>query len=115
MGPIIGICLGFEMIVHSFESHLHLSGSRVSGLVTIRSTKNSEVLLGQNNYTVYESHNWEAKKVSKPLLSLASSDYGVELIKHELRPIYGLQFHPEHPSDIDGKKIFFQILSSVSS
>ena len=112
-GPVIGICLGFQLLVHVFGAHFHLLEKRRKGLYKIKTTVNSDILPINAEYTVYENHNWSAQKVSSPLISLATSEDGVEIVKHIDRPIYALQFHPEGEGKNDGRMILRTILNAV--
>lgn len=113
-GPIIGICLGFQLLAHVFGSHLHLLDEPLIGKVIIKPTAEGEFLLKNQDYLVYESHHWSAQKLKKPLITLAASNYGVELFKHLNKQIYGMQFHPESPNDIDGNTIFHSIIKTLT-
>ena len=113
-GPIIGICLGFELITHVFGSHLHLMKQRRKGLVNVWPVKENELLADTTIVKVYENHNWAVQKVKQPLVSLVESEDGIEVLKHSTRPIYGLQFHPEADLRVGGQRIFKKIIESVS-
>ncbi len=113
-GPIIGICLGFELITHVFGSHLHLLKHRRKGLVEVWPTKQNELLAQNTLVKVYENHNWSVRKVGLPLESLIESEDGVEVIRHTKRQIYGLQFHPEADLRVGGQRIFKNIVDLVS-
>ena len=110
-GPIIGICLGFEVIAHIYGSHLHLLNERRKGEIQLSSTK-KVVFPIPDKVEVYENHNWTVQKLKRPLIALAISKDGVELFKHSRKPIYGLQFHPEASSS-NGMSIFNAILEQV--
>ena len=112
-GPVIGICLGFQLIVHVFGSHFHLLSERRKGLYNIETTMEADGILDLRQYTVYENHNWSASKVIQPLISLAVSEDGVEIIKHDTRQIYAMQFHPEEDGVHDGKYILSSIINAA--
>jgi len=61
---------------------------------------------------VYENHNWSVQKLKRPLRALARSEYGIEILKHSRKPIYGLQFHPEKSSK-NGAALLTAILDQV--
>ena len=111
--PIIGICFGTELIAHAFGGTLIDLGEKRKGVVDIVSTDNSGLLLeAERHFSVYEAHRFGIKVVPKELIVLAESTHGPEIIKHFSRPIWGLQFHPEHLSESTlGDEIFARILS----
>ncbi|HEX8389919.1 MAG TPA: gamma-glutamyl-gamma-aminobutyrate hydrolase family protein [Candidatus Saccharimonadales bacterium] len=111
-GPIIGICLGFELICHVFGSHLHFLDHRQKGMVEIKPMTENLIVGNSQKIQVYENHNWAVEKVEKPLVALASSEDGVEVIRHESRPIYAMQFHPEGKEG-NGKEVFLNILEEL--
>ncbi len=111
-GPIIGICLGFELIAHVYGSHLHLLNTRRKGEIKLTST-NAASLIIPPYVKVYENHNWSVSKLKKPLMPLAYSKDGIEILKHTRKPIYGLQFHPEESSS-SGMALFNAILEQVN-
>jgi GMP synthase-like glutamine amidotransferase len=65
--------------------------------------------------TVQEYHYWEVKELASCLVCLAGSENcSVQAFKHENRPVYGVQFHPEYatPAYPDGFKVlrnFFEL------
>ena len=112
-GPIIGICLGFELIAHVYKSHLHLRNDRRKGEITLIGTSKSPIII-PTKVSVYENHNWSVLKLKRPLVPLAYSKDGVEIMKHARKPIYGIQFHPEESSSA-GASVFSEIISKVTN
>jgi|SRR5579872_142113 len=93
--PIIGICLGFELIVAAYGGELESMKKRARGILEIEVNKTNAFFGNRTKLKVYESHRWTVKKLPDSFMILASSRDGVEAIKHKTLPIYGLQFHPE--------------------
>lgn len=112
-GPLIGICLGFQLIAHYYGSHLCLLERRRKGKLHIFPTHGSTLLDREKSIRVYESHNWSAKVLKKPLIALAQSEDGIEIFRHQDLPVYGFQFHPESSKDTDGEEIFMKIVSGL--
>lgn len=113
-GPVIGICLGFQLVAHMFGAHFHMLEQRSKGLREIQTTEAG--LLDAATYHVYANHRWATPKVPKPLLELARSDDGVEIVKHMSRPLYAVQFHPEYAGDKahQGTEIIKRILQDIA-
>lgn len=92
--PILGICLGFELIGHAFGERLQLLSVKEEGILEVQKIHDDFLLKNLVNFKVYENHRWTIKKTSK-LKTLAKSKDGTEIIKHPEKTIYGVQFHPE--------------------
>ncbi|MCX6793268.1 MAG: gamma-glutamyl-gamma-aminobutyrate hydrolase family protein [Candidatus Falkowbacteria bacterium] len=94
--PIIGICLGAELIIKSFDGKLEELSHSLDGEVKLNvSDKNLKTIIESNHIKVIEHHKIGAKNLPKDLLELASSPDCVEIFKHASKPIIGIQFHPE--------------------
>ena len=93
--PILGICLGFELINFAFGEDLIRVDSKIKGVMEIK-VLNSDKLFNllPKRFKVFESHRWIVKE-NKSLKTLAKSYYGIEAVKHPKKEIYGDQFHPE--------------------
>lgn len=112
-GPIIGICLGLQLIAHVYGSHMHLLEKRRKGIVTLEPVAPNDLVKTGETVRVYESHRWSVEKVKQPLVALARSSDGIEILKHISRPIYGLQFHPEVSKQTSGTKIFERVIDEI--
>lgn len=114
-GPVIGICLGAQLIAHVYGEHLHTLEKQRKGTVKINSTDLSNPLFtGKKEMKVYENHHLAIQKLHPPLIGLAESDDGIEIFRHVDKPIYGIQFHPEVLDGNNGAQLFQAILNSVS-
>lgn len=113
--PIFGICLGFQLICYTFGSKIKKLATPVNKIIKIKKTLEDPVLEGLGEeFSVYEAHEWGVKKVSN-LTILAKTDYGVEIVKHPLKPIYGVEFHPEiHVNEIEGFRVLKNFLELYS-
>lgn len=114
--PILGICMGFELIAYAFESELRVMNSRRKGIINLEIIKKSRLFKGIRNYKVYENHKWIVKKLSDSLIGLAKSTDGYEIIKHKTLSVFGFQFHPEVFSNKTcGNKIFNNLLNLIKN
>lgn len=105
--PIIGICLGFEVICHTFGCKMEREDEREKGLVDIDVLISDKIFSRKDKLKVSMAHKWHVKEVASKLIPLARSLKGIDIVKHIDRPIYGFQFHPEitEPKN-DGEMIF---------
>ncbi|KKP69828.1 hypothetical protein A2X44_05175 [candidate division CPR3 bacterium GWF2_35_18] len=112
--PMIGICLGFELISFVYHTELKLREEREKGFVDIEIVNNEAIFKDLPNLKVFESHRWYIDRLSPDLVMLAKSESGIEIIKHTNRMIYGFQFHPElYITKTCGHKIFFNLLHYI--
>lgn len=98
--PVLGICMGFEVIVNSFGGKVFYQPNIVHGFRTQHLTDAGQKLLKHKVLQQVESHYWYVPEVpGKDLEVLArSTDTGaIEMVryKHNGKNILGTQFHPE--------------------
>jgi anthranilate/para-aminobenzoate synthase component II len=94
--PILGICMGFEVIARAYGSKVIEMKDYITGFRRVVSTKRGIESFNKKLLTQYENHIWHVPQVpSKYFEVLADSATGVEIIKHKTRPIFATQFHPE--------------------
>ncbi|WP_059170762.1 aminodeoxychorismate/anthranilate synthase component II [Bacillus sp. FJAT-27445] len=116
--PILGICLGHQVIVEAF-------GGTVRKSLSIRHGKVSQVthngsglfwnLPGKINVMRYHSLAAEKSKLPKPLVldAVADDDGEVMAVHHRDFPVYGIQFHPESIGTSSGKQIIENFLKRI--
>jgi GMP synthase-like glutamine amidotransferase len=92
--PILGICMGFEIIAYAYGCELERMHNKESRILELAGY-GSPILDGITKITVPEHHRWHIKTLCPELSVIARSKDGVEIIKVHNRPIYGFQFHPE--------------------
>ncbi|MCK4996913.1 gamma-glutamyl-gamma-aminobutyrate hydrolase family protein [Candidatus Pacearchaeota archaeon] len=93
--PILGICLGFELIAYSFNEKLEKMAKKKKGSEKIKIISEDQILKGlKKEFEVFEAHRWAVSK-TKYLIPLAKSKNGIEIIRHPTKRIWGVQFHPE--------------------
>ncbi len=100
--PIIGICLGSEIITKAFEGELKELSRNYKGIINLNILNSDlEKTLGAKNIQVMEGHHIGIKTLPKDFISFAESEHGIEIFKHKNKPIIGLQFHPEISNNKD--------------
>lgn len=119
--PVLGVCLGFQGIYHSFGGSLKISALPMHGKTSLLSVtdKSSTLLQGIADHAEVMRYHSIVADLSKPIpdcLNLvayaAESDTQSEsdtpelmAIEHKVHPIYGVQFHPESFATECGIKI----------
>ncbi len=95
--PILGICLGHQLIARHFGGKVDRGDKAEYSLVEIEILEENDLFKGfPKKLKVWESHMDEVKGLPQGFKLLARSETcPVEAMKHENLPIYGVQFHPE--------------------
>jgi anthranilate/para-aminobenzoate synthase component II len=94
--PIVGICMGFEVICRAYGDNVVELGETVQGFKQIQTTNIGKKQIGKSKIKQYEAHKFGVKKLkNKQFDVLAESNTGIEVIRHKKRPILATQFHPE--------------------
>lgn len=114
--PILGICLGCELIAYAYGSHLDFIGHKEEGLIEISIVNDDPIFKNiRDPIPVYESHKYSISELPKEISQLAKSKDGPEIIKHISKPIYGFQFHPEVDSrNSDTLRLFLNTVNQLT-
>ena len=112
--PILGVCLGHQVICHYFGTKVQKGVRPMHGKISSITHNNQgifESLKNPLNVTRYHSLCVEQKDLS-PLLSLdaVAEDGVVMAVSHKEKHIYGLQFHPEALLTEEGHKMLDNFL-----
>ena len=113
--PILGVCLGHQIIGQVFGSKIIQAKKLMHGKTSIIKSKKIGIL---NNLpsrfvaTRYHSLIIDKKNLSKELVITAETQDGVIMgVKHKDYNIHGVQFHPESIKTILGIKIIKNFLN----
>ncbi len=113
--PIVGICLGCQIIGYAYGAELRRYFKTLrKGVFPIVAISQNNIMAGKEEAKVYQSNHWIITELPNDLICIAASNEGVEIIKHRDKPIWGVQFHPERGrSGGSGRKIFNRILNEI--
>ena len=91
--PLIGICMGFEVIARAFGQSIPKMPQLLQGQTALTTTTKGQKIWDTATLSQHEAHQWHVTSVPKGFDVLADSDYGIEIIKR--KNIFATQFHPE--------------------
>jgi len=112
--PILGICLGFQLVARAFGGKLERLQIKRKGIIEIKILKKEPIFRGLLSFAVHEAHRWALRELPDDLVGLAKSKDGFEVIRHKDRMIYGFQFHPEMFIDKTcGDEIFYNFFNLI--
>lgn len=97
--PILGVCLGHQIICHAFGGRI-IKGSRpMHGKLTPVRHRQEELFAGlPQDFLVTRYHSLTADKAGLPealRVDAVSADREVMAVSHRSEPVWGVQFHPE--------------------
>ncbi len=115
--PLLGICLGLQTIAYIFGGRVGKGKKAEYGETTVYIENEDEILRGfGSKIMVWASHKDEVKDMPKGFERLAYSDIcEVEAIKHKIKPIYGVQWHPEVSHTEKGRELFMNFIKVCRS
>lgn len=112
--PVVGICLGHELIAHAFNSSLTKLNEQHVGMTTVEVVEKHSMFKDKGSFSVYENHRYGVTEVSNELVTLAKTEHAIAVIKHREKPIYGFQFHPEHHVEKQfGDEVFLTLFQEL--
>jgi GMP synthase (glutamine-hydrolysing) len=109
--PILGICLGHQLIAETHGAGIVRCPELINQEVSIRVLRQDPLFDGLPEvFKAWESHAEAIGNVPAGFDQLATSDScRYEAIRHQQRPVYGIQFHPEASGAV-GKRILKNFL-----
>jgi anthranilate synthase/aminodeoxychorismate synthase-like glutamine amidotransferase len=96
--PILGICLGHQAINIHFGGTIKKGLQPMHGKISIVKKVNEDLIFNQLpiQFNVVRYHSLIIDDLGKDLVVLGETALKeTMIIKHSLRPIYGIQYHPE--------------------
>jgi GMP synthase (glutamine-hydrolysing) len=115
-GPIMGICVGLQLMAIHCGGKAGPSKVPEYGLAKIRVIEEDDLFKGlPKEFLVWESHNDEVKDAPDFRVLAVSENCSVQAVKHLERPYYGVQFHPEVNNTEHGEEIYRNFVSIIEA
>jgi anthranilate synthase/aminodeoxychorismate synthase-like glutamine amidotransferase len=118
--PILGVCLGHQVIAHVFGGRIVRARRLMHGKTSPIRHDGSELFKGvPNPFEATRYHSLAVERESLPAclsVTAETADDHREImgIKHRRYPVWGVQFHPESVLTICGKQILKNFLELIS-
>ncbi len=113
-GPILGECLGMQLMAIHFGGKAGPSEIPEFGLSRLRVIEEDDLFKGlPKEFLVWESHNDEVKEAPNFTVLALSENCRIQAVKHWGKPLYGVQFHPEVNNTEHGEEILRNFVRTV--
>ncbi|MBD3286464.1 GMP synthase subunit A [candidate division WOR-3 bacterium] len=114
--PVLAICVGHQYMAIHFGGEAGPARVPEYGKAEIIITEPDDLFKGlPERFTIWVSHNDEVTRLPEGFINLAySRDCAVQAMKHEERPLYGVQFHPEVEHTEYHYEIFTNFIEAVT-
>ena len=114
-GPILGICVGLQLMAIHCGGRAGPCDVPEYGLARITVLEEDDLLKGlPREFMVWESHNDEVKEAPGFCVLARSDNCAMQAVKHLKKPFYGVQFHPEVNNTEHGEAILKNFVDVVS-
>ncbi len=97
--PVLGICYGMQLMTHLLGGWVERSQKREYGPAELVVLHNEDLFFGLEKggrYRVWMSHGDRVEEPAPGFISIAESENSpYAALKHQEKPLFGVQFHPE--------------------
>lgn len=113
--PVLGICLGQQLMAHVLGGQVQKGKSAEYGIAKIEVDEDGALFGGvPRTFNAWVSHFDEVKKMPDGFIRLAHSETcAVEAMQHTSLPLFGTQFHPEVWHTENGEKILSNFIDAL--
>jgi GMP synthase (glutamine-hydrolysing) len=116
--PILGICGGHQALAIAHGGDISKIGHSIKGYQTVELEDKDTLLAGlPAKIRVMQNHQEQVKSLPSSFVRIATShDTKNEAMKHETKPFYGVQFHPERWNETNqaGKRILENFVERIA-
>ena len=114
--PVLGICLGYDVIATYFGARLNNLNTNYHGLqrkIHIIDTMDPLYAGFPVSFDAGLYHSWQVVRATLPdnlVATAISSDRILMSVRHRERPVFGVQYHPESIMTPQGKRLLINFL-----
>jgi len=110
--PVLGICMGFEVIARAYGAPIGSVGGLILGRERVELTNTAKQLFQSTSLQQYEAHRYLLEDVPEGFEVLATSKkngkkMGIEIFRYQRgqKKIFATQFHPEKGGTLELKQM----------
>lgn len=113
--PVLGICYGMQLITHTLGGEVVASNEREFGPTHIQVDTEQDIFKGLEEFeTVLMSHSDKVTAIPEGFTQVAHTPLcKFAGIKHESKPFYGVQFHPESKHSVNGDQFLKNFIRDI--
>ncbi|MCA9166291.1 MAG: glutamine-hydrolyzing GMP synthase [Planctomycetales bacterium] len=113
--PILGICYGMQLACDALGGQVESVAAREYGRTRCTVTADDPLFAGiPPESDVWMSHGDQVARVAEGFVPLAQTNTcPIAAVRHQSRPVFGLQFHPEVTHTPYGKQVLRNFLMSI--
>ena len=115
--PVLGVCFGMQLLAMMYGGKIKQLPKKDAGtkMYEVISLEQNGLLCGlPSKFLVAGSNEFVIESVGSELVVIGKSRFGIEIIRHKKRQIYGVQFHPEiYATKTDGLKVLENFIKGL--
>ena len=113
--PVLGICYGLQAMAYSLDGAVEQAERREFGRAALIVNDETDLLAGvSSGATVWMSHGDHITNLPSGFDIIAHTENApVAAVKHDAKPHYGVQFHPEVVHTVPGKQIIENFVLNI--
>jgi GMP synthase (glutamine-hydrolysing) len=115
--PILGICYGLQLMVHSNQGKVENAQKREFGQAELRITQPDSPLLAgiPSSSQIWMSHGDHVSQLPEGFVALAHSGSSLAVVADPSKQLYGVQFHPEVTHSLFGTRLLHNFAFGICS
>lgn len=113
--PVLGVCYGLQLIAHTFGGAVDKAAHREFGRALLHIDEPEGLFEGvEQDSQVWMSHGDSLTRLPEHFHVIGHTDNApICAIRHDNRPVYGVQFHPEVHHSTEGKRLLQNFLYNI--